>query len=171
MTCLILRAAQFAEQAHRGQKRDFTGGPYIDHPARVAMRVAMRPDATEEMVAAAFLHDVVEDTETTHETIERLFGPRVRTYVQYLTNPSKERPDLRRAERKEMDRNWLKTAPPEVQVIKMLDRVDNLNEMVGAKEDFKRLYSSESLLLADVIGNADIGLRNELVRAAKRLMG
>ena len=59
---IILKAAAFARRAHAGQRRKYNDRPYIVHPARVAGRVAAHPQATETMVAAAFLHDVVEDT-------------------------------------------------------------------------------------------------------------
>ena len=48
---LILSAAQFAAQAHKGQKRKYNKDPYIFHPSRVAARTAILPGATDEMVA------------------------------------------------------------------------------------------------------------------------
>ena len=67
----ILRAAQFARQAHEGQRRKCNDRPYIEHPARVAARVTILPGATEAMVVAAWLHDVVEDTTVELDEIAR----------------------------------------------------------------------------------------------------
>lgn len=151
---LILRAAAFAARVHAGQRRKYTGLPYIVHPARVAGRVGVLPDAKDEMVAAAYLHDVLEDTTTTAAELEQ-FGPQVTYYVKWLTNKSKGT-GLSRAERKQMDREHLRGAPFEVKQIKLLDRIDNLSEIDDAPTDFKKLYVEESFLLADALGEGPL---------------
>jgi hypothetical protein len=84
------RAAALARYAHRGQV-DKAGKPYWTHPARVAQRVAVRRP---ELVAAAWLHDVVEDTDVTLEEIESMFGPQVAQWVDALTHrPGEDRVD------------------------------------------------------------------------------
>lgn len=57
----VKKAREFAIKAHEGQKRKFTFAPYIVHPASVAQKVLMSPYADENMVCAAWLHDIVED--------------------------------------------------------------------------------------------------------------
>lgn len=80
---LIERAFSVAEEAHRPQKRD-SGEPYITHPVQVAAFLAdMGFDATS--VAAALLHDVLEDTPVTREALEREFGPEVAFLVDGVT--------------------------------------------------------------------------------------
>lgn len=86
---LIIDAAQFAATAHKGQVRKYNGRPYISHPIRVAGRVATHPEASEELVAAAFLHDVVEDCNVGIGLLQRIFGHAVASLVGDLTNPSK----------------------------------------------------------------------------------
>jgi (p)ppGpp synthase/HD superfamily hydrolase len=152
---LILRAAALATRAHEGQKRKYSNLPYITHPARVAGRVGIIPGVTEEMVAAAYLHDVMEDTSITREEIEAETNPQVGFYVDCMTNKSKGS-DLPRAERKAIDRKHLAEIPAEVKQIKALDRIDNLLDCTGAPVDFKTLYSQESLLLADVLGSGPL---------------
>lgn len=93
---LILKAAAFARQAHADQRRKYNDRPYIQHPARVAGRVAAHPQVTEAMVAAAFLHDVVEDTPHTLDEVSAEFGPevarlvleRIALPVKYRINPT-----------------------------------------------------------------------------------
>lgn len=165
---LILKAAALAVRAHEGQKRKYNGRPYVTHPARVAGRVGLLPDVTEEMVAAAYLHDVLEDTTITREEIERETSPQVGFYVDWMTNKSKGIA-LPRAERKAMDRKRLAEAPPQVKLIKTLDRIDNLTEMAGAKDDFKKVYAQESLLLAEALGAGP--LTDELMALANELLG
>jgi (p)ppGpp synthase/HD superfamily hydrolase len=158
----------FAKAAHKGQFRKYTNEPYVTHPIRVAHAVMLHPIVAEDMIAAAFLHDVPEDTEFTIEQITNLFGQEVGTLVDELTNQSKAT-GLPRAERKSMDRERLKTVSKKAKIIKMLDRIDNLNEMHGAEYDFKKLYVGESLWLADSIGDADPALKKRLITAANLL--
>lgn len=80
-------AEQIATTAHQGQV-DKAGRPYITHPARVAARVA----GDEHAVAAAWLHDVVEDTEVTLADLEQLFPPEVTAAVEALTRRPGEVP-------------------------------------------------------------------------------
>lgn len=152
---IILKAAALATRAHEGQKRKYTNLPYITHPARVAGRVGILPGVTEELVAAAYLHDVLEDTTVTREEIEEATNAQVGFYVDCMTNKSKGT-GLPRAERKALDRKHLAEIPAEVKQIKALDRIDNLLDCTGAPVDFKKLYSQESLLLADVLGNGPL---------------
>ena len=165
---LILKAAALARQAHADQRRKYNDRPYIQHPARVAGRVAAHPQATEAMVAAAFLHDVVEDTPHTLDEVSAEFGTEVARLVAELTNPSKDSKAPRR-ERKQIDRDHLAVVSVEAKIIKLLDRIDNLQEMVEAPGNFRRKYCDESRLLADVIGDADPELKAELLEGIERL--
>lgn len=167
-TNIILAAADLARRAHEGQVRKYNGTPYVRHPARVASRVALYPGSTEEMVAAAFLHDVLEDTQVRPSEITQATNEKVTELVVWMTNPSKGS-KLSRAERKAMDREHLQKAPRQVKVIKMLDRIDNLSEMRGAEGSFVGLYVNESLMLAEVVGDADESLKKELIETAKAL--
>lgn len=89
--------------------------------------------------------------------MRRVFGHGyVVTLVEYLTNPSKQHPNLSRAERKQMDREHLARASFGAQCIKLADRADNLREMTGASIAFKRLYCEESRLLLGALRNNGI---------------
>jgi len=166
---LIDKAAAFAEKAHAGQTRKYTGRAYIEHPARVAQAVWRLEGSTPEMVAAAWLHDVVEDTSVGLEDIRNLFGNGVADLVGWLTNPSKGM-NLPRAERKRIDREHLAKTPHEAKIIKILDLLDNLSEMEDAPAGFKRLYGEESLLLAQAIGDAEPEIKSKIVAAAAALI-
>jgi (p)ppGpp synthase/HD superfamily hydrolase len=88
----IVRKAQvYAMAAHASVKqvRKYTGEPYIVHPAEVAKIVAGVPGSTPDMVAAAWLHDVVEDTGCTFTDIHMAFGIDIATLVGWLTDVSK----------------------------------------------------------------------------------
>jgi len=172
---LILDAARFARERHESQTRKVTAAPYITHPARVASRVALLPDASAEMVAAAWLHDVVEDTGTPLHEIEQRFGPVVARIVAGLTNHfTKEAyPDMNRRTRKVREIDRLMGQPLAIRRIKLLDRIDNLGE-VDPFDDFTRVYILESQELLDAMrmatpGGTDRALEEELADSLRKL--
>lgn len=144
-TRLIKEAAELAEKAHRGQMRKYIGLPYIIHPYSVATAVAGY-GGNENAVAAAWLHDVLEDTETTAEEILGWTNPEVLSLVQQLTNPSKMFPSLPRAKRREMDVEHIREASWEAKLVKLADRTDNLLGMLSGdpSAEFRALYVRES---------------------------
>ena len=91
MTGLFERALCFAAERHAGQKRKACDGPYFLHPMEVATIVGTMTD-DEETLAAALLHDTVEDAGVTLEEIRALFGKRVSLLV--MTETEDKRPDL-----------------------------------------------------------------------------
>ena len=168
---MIVEAARLADYAHSGQKRKWNNAhkDYIVHPLRVAGMVTIYKGATEEMVAAAWLHDTVEDTSITIEDIISRFGEEVASLVMGLTNPSKGM-DASREERKRIDREHLARQSNEVKLIKLCDRIDNLRDLEdsGAPQDFIRKYRAESLLLLDeALSGVDDGLEAEVRRLAE----
>jgi (p)ppGpp synthase/HD superfamily hydrolase len=162
------KAYKFAKKAHEGQLRKYTGTPYFEHPIRVAGRVAMHPLATEDMICAAYNHDVCEDCGISFLELEVKFGEEVAELVKWLTNPSKGS-KLNREARKAMDREHLEKAPKTAKIIKLIDRIDNLNEMSLAEPGFIWKYCKESRLLAEVLKDADLELYNELIQAIENL--
>lgn len=129
---------------------------------RVAGRMCLHSLATPETVAAAWLHDTIEDCGVTRAELETEFSTVVAEYVSLLTNPSKGS-TLPRAERKRIDREHLAACPPVVQVLKLLDRIDNVREMQSAEAAFLKKYAGETLELAEAIGGADEALKRELL--------
>jgi (p)ppGpp synthase/HD superfamily hydrolase len=170
MDDLILRAARFARDAHRGQRRKFGGGPYIDHPGRVAAQATLLDELAAEDVAAAWLHDVIEDCGVTAEDLRAAgFPDQTVDLVVELTNPSKRRKDLRRAGRKQLDRDHLRGVSRKAKRLKMLDRIDNLRESSVADDAFRSLYVAESLLLVDCLKDADPTLAERIWLEIERL--
>ena len=93
--------------------------------------------------------------------------------VEQLTNPSKQYPKLRRAERKQLDRDHIVRASYWARVIKLCDRLDNIQDMAATDARFKRTYGNESVLLAQALNYNDcvIGpLVDRLYHAAQDLI-
>ncbi len=166
----IIEAAQVAKTAHQGQRRKDKITPYILHPARVAARVTLHLNTTEEMIIAAWLHDTREDTSLSQDEIVSRFGLVVYKLIEDLTNPSKSSKEDR-ATRKKMDLLHLRHSSDQAKIIKLYDRLDNLQEMTtnDFSGNFIRMYAMESLDLAGTIGDACPTLAMELEKVARVL--
>jgi len=124
---LILRAADFAARKHRLQKRkDEESSPYVNHPLAVALLLADVGGVNDpEVLAAAILHDTLEDTETTPAELEAAFGARVRALVEAVTDDKK----LRKAERKQLQIDHAGALSPDAVLIKLGDKIANVADV------------------------------------------
>ena len=149
-------AEWFACKAHVAQKRKYTGEPYIAHPSAVVALVQSVPH-TPEMIAAAWLHDTVEDTDTTLDDVRRAFGDAVADLVEMLTDVSRPE-DGNRAARKALDREHIAKASPQAKTIKLADLIDNSRSIMAHDPTFARVYLAEKRLLLDVLTEGDPAL-------------
>ena len=151
MESLAQTALVFATAAHAavGQMRKYTDDPYIVHPIRVATTVA-KFGGTDEMIAAAYLHDVVEDTGVSIDDIQDMFGPVVARIVDGLTDVSVPE-DGNRAVRKAMDRQHSADASYEAQFVKCADMMDNASDIGDNDPSFNVVYRKEMVLLLEVL--------------------
>ncbi|GBR13257.1 HD domain-containing protein [Asaia spathodeae] len=162
MNGLVRRAKIFATRAHAsiGQKRKYDGQDYIVHPEAVALIVATaggRPEA----VAAAWLHDVVEDTPVTQAEIDAVFGSDVGSLVEMLTDVSRPE-DGNRETRKAIDRAHSARASAEGQTIKLADLLDNARSIVRHDKDFAVTFLREMKQLMPLLTKGDHRLHREL---------
>lgn len=154
---MACHAMRFARWAHRDQVRKYTGNPYSDHLAEVAGIVAT-VDSSQEAIATAWLHDIIEDQNPDLHEIENLFGDAVLMGVKVLS-------DLEpgtRAVRKAVARLRLSAAPSWVQTIKVADLISNTPSIVNHDPKFAVVYLQEMGELLDVLKHAD----NELLEIA-----
>ncbi|HMW44833.1 MAG TPA: HD domain-containing protein, partial [Solirubrobacterales bacterium] len=123
-------AYSFAERAHRGQPDKDGTGNFIDHPARVA-RIVAGQGGGNIAVAAAYLHDTVENTGVTDGEIEAAFGPGMRELVAALGQD----PEIDdRDERRRDHRNRVAVAGPTARLVYLADRLDGIEAMIGRIE-------------------------------------
>jgi (p)ppGpp synthase/HD superfamily hydrolase len=170
---LIRSAAEFARAAHEriGQRRKYTGEPYIVHPQAVAATVATVTD-DEVVIAAAWLHDVVEDTPVTIDQIEAEFGAEVARLVADLTDAA-TKADGNRRQRKAIDREHTAGADPRAKTVKLADLIDNLSDIVNQAPDFASTYLEEKELLMEVLSEGHPALYRrveQILRDAKALL-
>ena len=124
---LLDEAIIFATNAHKGVERRGKGFPYIVHPLE-AVAIAATMTADQEILAAAVLHDVVEDTEYTLEDIEQRFGKRVAMLVNAESDIVIEGVSSKDSwyERKRYALEMLKNASREVKIVTISDKLSNI---------------------------------------------
>ncbi|BDH44155.1 hypothetical protein TUM12370_01990 [Salmonella enterica subsp. enterica serovar Choleraesuis] len=158
MHTLEQRARRFASKAHAAcnQRRKYTDEPYIVHPASVVERV--RSVCQDEIVlAAAWLHDTVEDTPTTLADIHHHFGDPVARLVEMVTNPDTPA-GFNRYKRKQQHFAHTALACAAAQTIKLADIIDNTQGIVGFDPHFSRIYLVEKRLQVVGLIRGDEGL-------------
>lgn len=163
-TTFFDRAVRFATEAHHGTERRGKGYPYIIHPMEAVSIVATLTNDPE-MLAAAMLHDTVEDTSATIEQIRELFGERVASLVQHETAPLPD--DAPWRTRKEAQLAQLARAPHDSKVVALGDKLSNMRALAAdyqsigdqlwsrfhapnGKDDIAWYYHSLSEVLSDL---------------------
>jgi len=125
---LVSEAADFAARRHSGMARKGRGNePYVNHLAEVANLLATATDGTDaELVAAGWLHDTIEDTETTREGLAQMFGERVATLVVEVTDDM----TLPKDQRRQMQIVDAPKKSPAAKLIKTADKISNIRARI-----------------------------------------
>jgi guanosine-3',5'-bis(diphosphate) 3'-pyrophosphohydrolase len=124
---LVLKAAAFAAEKHRDQRRkDRHATPYINHPIALAQILAVEGDVQDaEVIAAAILHDTIEDTNTTEDELRRVFGETIASMVAEVTDDTT-------ADKKTRKNLQIQHAPhlsDGAKLVKLADKIANLRDM------------------------------------------
>lgn len=143
---LCNQAREFATQRHFGQKRKYLSEiPAIEHPTYVAKRVA-EFTSDPEIIAAAFLHDTLEDTSATFDELKHLFGLRVAQLVIELTSEKDESHRKGKAIYLTEKVNHMSLA---ARLIKWADREHNVSELSLCPIEFAQTYSDQTLYILE----------------------
>ena len=124
---LVLKALAFAADKHRDQRRkDAAASPYINHPIALANVLVREGEVTDaDVLAAALLHDTVEDTQTTPAELRAAFGPAIAAIVEEVTDDK----SLPKAERKRLQVEHAATMSEAAKLVKLADKICNLRDM------------------------------------------
>lgn len=157
---MIRKAFEIAVEAHQNQRRK-SGEAYIFHPIAVAKIVASEIGMDATSIVAALLHDVVEDTEYSLADIEQMFGETVAKIVDGLTKISSLKKDGNISLQAENFRKMLLTLSDDVRVIiiKIADRLHNMQTMDAMRDDKQVKIASETLFIYAPLAHR-IGLYN-----------
>ena len=154
---LVSRAADFAAERHRDQRRKGTGQvPYVNHLADVARLLAVATKGADaELVAAGWLHDTVEDTVTSHDELVSAFGDDVASLVREVTDDK----SLPKAERKRLQVVKTSAKTPRARMIKLADLTSNLRQL---PDDWEAQRIREYFEWADQVAAGCRGINSEL---------
>lgn len=164
VTPLLLAAADFAAKKHRDQRRKNGDVPYINHPLAVAHSLASEGSVDDPItLAAAILHDTVEDTATTHGELVAAFGREVADVVGEVTDDK----SLPKAERKRQQIAHAAVISTRAKLVKLADKLDNLRDIVRKPPegwDERRVagYFCWAHAVVAALGPVDAGLWREL---------
>ena len=177
MLPILEQIKNFADQAHGEQMRKYSPERYIVHPARVMARL-QEFTGDPSTLAAALLHDVLEDTPTTKEQIADFLQPLIgeeaaqRTIhlVEELTDVYTKNnfPQWNRYKRKRRETERLQKASPEAQTIKYADLMDNTSEIVQQDPDFAKRYLEEARKLLRKLNKGNSNLRERAIEHVKK---
>ena len=165
---ILAKIIEFADNAHDGQMRKYSSERYIVHPVRV-MKMCRKYTDSLPVLAAAILHDVIEDTHYTENDLS--------TFLQNYLNEEQQNhtlqlvieltdvyvkknfPALNRLKRKKMELSRLMEITPEAQTIKYADIIDNANEISKNDPDFAKRYLQECYDIISVLTKGNPELR------------
>ena len=124
---LVVRAAAFAAEKHKKQlRKNAEGTPYINHPLAAAELLATEGGVTDAVVlAAAILHDTIEDTQTTQQELETLFGKEVAGIVAEVTDDK----SLPKERRKQLQIEHAAHISPRARLVKLADKICNVRDV------------------------------------------
>ena len=124
------KAVAFAADKHRNQRRkDAEASPYINHPIALANVLANEGGVEDVTVlCAAVLHDTIEDTETTSEELQAIFGPKVASVVMEVTDDK----SLEKSLRKQRQVEHAPHISTEAKLVKLADKISNLRDIIAS---------------------------------------
>lgn len=158
---VFVRAVCFAAEKHRHQRRkDAEASPYINHPIALANVLATEGGISDPTVlCAAVLHDTIEDTQTTAEELESIFGPAVASIVLEVTDDKA----LEKPVRKQRQIEHAAHLSPQAKLVKLADKICNLRDILASppanwSADRKRTYFDWAAQVVGGVRGAHPGL-------------
>ena len=138
----VIKAYNFSKQKHDGQKRKFSNLDYFVHPKWVARKVE-ELTKDEDLVIVALLHDVIEDTDTSYEEINKVFGKKIADLVYELTNDNILKVQMGKKAYMSYSINKMSS---DAFTVKLVDRLHNVLFLEGdeADKNFIRWYWKET---------------------------
>lgn len=140
------KALEYAVKAHKGQFRS-DGSEYVKHPERVAefVKKFKKSHNMDALISAAYLHDTIEDTNTTHEDLEKMFGGLIASMVKELTS---DKDEISKVGKDEYLAKKMAKMSSWSLVIKLADRLDNVQDIATAKTpEWRRKYKAETEMI------------------------
>lgn len=145
---LVTRAAEFSRAAHEGQLRA-SGEPFATHPAAAAEILIQHGVQDAEVLAAAYLHDVLEDTAVDAAQLRTKFGPIVTRLVEELTN--RTWPGRTPQQKQDALLQKARSMSDAAKLLKLADRLHNVREMTAWNEQRQKKYAERTMELLEAL--------------------
>jgi guanosine-3',5'-bis(diphosphate) 3'-pyrophosphohydrolase len=150
----VTEAIEFATAMHGDQQRP-TGAPYLEHLLEALEVLVVGAGVTDtDVLAAAVLHDVVEDTSVSNDEVAERFGPRVAELVDWVTIPEAG-PGEDPAHVKEATLRHLAAAPKDAILVKLADRLSNVQTLRSLRPQRQRAYYAQTVRYIVPLADAD----------------
>lgn len=143
MSDRIQLALKFAQKKHMGQSRKFDETPYIDHPIGV-VKILKEYTSDEDIICAAYLHDTVEDTNTTLEEIKSIFHQNIASLVEELTS---NREYEKKMGKPQYLTQKINAMSEKAKLIKLSDRLHNVSDIESNPIQFGKRYAEETAFI------------------------
>jgi len=129
MNTKTLHALAFAAHQHRDQRRkDIAGTPYINHPIDLVFLLSIECGISDiNIICCALLHDTIEDTDATYESLSWTFGPEIANLVQEMTDDK----ELDKHVRKQLQIDHAAKASHDAKIVKLADKIVNLRDLIN----------------------------------------
>jgi len=129
-------AERFGSIKHKGQRRKFADEPYFEHPKRVAniVKKFKQSHKLDQLLSASYLHDTLEDTNTTYKDLVKLFGSLVASVVKELSSDPEE---IKKVGKSKYLSDKMVNMSDWALVIKLADRLDNVSDLKQSSESFR----------------------------------
>jgi (p)ppGpp synthase/HD superfamily hydrolase len=177
---ILYHVQEYARKAHGSQRRKFADEAYIEHPIRV-MKTCSTVTGEVSILAAALLHDVLEDTPVTRDEMRDFLGlvmptgiaERTLFLVVELTDMYTHQayPKWNRRVRKEKEFARLAATSADAQTIKYADIIDNAKDIIGSGDDFSRKFLLECSTNLRTLNKGHAGLYEQAVRLVSEYLG
>ena len=160
----ILKAIRFAQEKHRGQVRKFSGKPYFIHPDKVA-KLVYKYTKSPFLQVAAYLHDTLEDTNTTYQEIQKEFSTKIADVVTELTSIEKEKKKLGKHIYLARKMNKMSS---DALTIKLCDRLDNISDKSSL--EFRKKYKKETEYIINNLKRPLNGIQKRILKDIKKVL-
>jgi (p)ppGpp synthase/HD superfamily hydrolase len=159
----IAHAASFAAELHQGQHRKGSGAPYITHPRGVYIILKKLGVKSKELLAAAYLHDTVEDTPTTYNKIKKEFGKGVADLVKEVSSNKKLIDIIGKDEY--LTNKMIKMSNSGL-ILKLADRLHNLSDIMTSSKGFaEKIWNQTRYIISALRTDRNLnGIQKKLIR-------
>lgn len=164
----IGKAYVYAKEKHKGQKRSFSGKPYFVHPKSVAAYVK-KYTKDPILTQAAYLHDVLEDTDTDYKSLQQEFGNKVASLVKELTSISKVEMKNQYGGKAQYLTDKMNKMSDAALTIKLCDRLDNVDDK-HAPQKFKDRYFNETKYILDNLNRSLNSTHKKIIKKIKDIV-